>query len=319
MFKEVELTYQRIQKIANHTPVMTSTTLNKKVNAECYIKCENFQKTGSFKFRGALNSLSLLSPENKKRGVITHSSGNHAQALALAAKLIGVKAVIVMPKNAPKVKVKATKGYGAEIIFCGNKPGDREKAVDLLIEQYSYKLIHPSNDLEIIYGQGTAAYELIREVGDQDFVFAPCGGGGLLSGTSIASKGLCPNVKVIGVEPKNADDAYRSFRDGKIYPSLNPNTIADGLRTSLGTNTFKIIRKQVDKIITVTEQEIVNAMKFYWTRMKLIVEPSGAVSLAGVLSNKINLTSKKVGIIISGGNVDLTDFFNKIIEELNHE
>lgn len=319
MFKEVELTYQRIQKVVNHTPVMTSTILNKKVNAECFIKCENFQKTGSFKFRGALNTLSLLSPENKKKGVITHSSGNHAQALALAAKLIGVKAVIVMPKNAPKVKVKATKGYGAEIIFCGNKPGDREKAVDLLIEQYGYKLIHPSNDLEIIYGQGTAAYELIKEVGYLDYVFAPCGGGGLLSGTSIASKGLCTNTKVIGVEPKNADDAYRSFRDGKIYPSLNPNTIADGLRTSLGTNTFRIIRKLVDEIITVTEQEIIRAMKFYWTRMKLIVEPSGAVSLAGVLSNKINLTSKKVGIIISGGNVDLTDFFNKIMEELNHE
>jgi len=319
MFKEVELTYQRIQKVANHTPVMTSTTLNKKVNAECYIKCENFQKTGSFKFRGSINTLSLLSLESKKRGVITHSSGNHAQALALAAKLIGVKAVIVMPKNAPKVKVKATKEYGAEIIFCGNKPGDREKAVELLIEQSDYKLIHPSNDLEIIYGQGTAAYELIKEVGDLDYVFAPCGGGGLLSGTSIASKGLCPRTKVIGVEPKNADDAYRSFRDGKIYPSLNPNTIADGLRTSLGTNTFRIIRKHVNKIITVTEQEIVNAMKFYWTRMKLIVEPSGAVSLAGVLSNKINLSSKKVGIIISGGNIDLTDFFNNIMEELNHE
>ena len=171
MFKEVELTYQRIQKVVNHTPVMTSTTLNEKVNAECYFKCENFQKTGSFKFRGALNTLSLLSPENKKRGVITHSSGNHAQALALAAKLIGVKAVIVMPKNAPKIKVKATKGYGAEIVFCGNKPGDREKAVEPLIEQYSYKLIHPSNDLEIIYGQGTASYELIKEVGDLDYVY----------------------------------------------------------------------------------------------------------------------------------------------------
>ena len=316
MFKEVEEAYERIKEIVNPTPVMTSSTLNRITGSECFFKCENFQKTGAFKFRGAFNALSQLSPEQKKKGVITHSSGNHAQALALAAKILGIKVVTVMPENAPPMKVAATKCYGAEIVVCGSQPTDREETVIPLIERYGYTLIHPSNDLKIIAGAGTAAYELIREVGELDYVFSPVGGGGLLSGTAIATKGLLPSSKVIGVEPKNADDAYQSFKAGKIIPVKNPNTIADGLRTSLGSNTFRIIREKVDQIITVSEEEIVDGMRFIWERMKLVVEPSGAVSLAGVLSKQIDLESKRVGIIISGGNVDLTDFFARIRQRI---
>ncbi len=316
MFEEVKAAYQRIKGVANHTPVMTSTTLNKMVNAECFFKCENFQKIGAFKIRGAFNALSQLTPEQKKKGVITHSSGNHAQALALAAKILGIKAVIVMPENASAVKVAATKGYGAEVVFCGPKPEDREEAVTPLIKQYGYKLIHPYNDLKVIYGAGTAAYELIKEVGKLDYIFSPVGGGGLLSGTSIATKGLSPSTNVIGVEPKNADDAYRSFKEGRIFPSVNPNTIADGLRTSLGSITFKIIREKVDEIVTVSEELIIDAMQFLWERMKMVVEPSGAVSLAGVLSKAIDVNGKKIGIIVSGGNIDLPEFFTHLREKI---
>jgi len=316
MFKEVESAYERIKEIVNPTPVMISSTLNEITASECFLKCENFQKTGAFKFRGAFNALSQLSPKQKKKGVITHSSGNHAQALALAAKLLGVEAVVVMPENAPPVKVVATKSYGAEIVVCGSHPTDREKTVASLIERYGYTLIHPSNDLKIIAGAGTAAYELIKKVGELDYVFSPVGGGGLLSGTAIATNGLLSSSKVIGIEPKNADDAYQSLKAGKIIPAKNPNTIADGLRTSLGGNTFRIIREKVDQIITVSEEEIVDAMQFLWERMKLVVEPSGAVSLAGVLSKQIDLRSKRVGIIISGGNIDLTDFFARIRQKI---
>lgn len=317
MFDKVEAAYERIKDIVNRTPVMTSTTLNEQLNCECFFKCENFQKIGAFKFRGAVNTLLQLSKEEKERGVITHSSGNHAQALSLAAKIVGVKAVIVMPENAPKVKVAATKGYGAEIVVCGSKPGDREEAVIPLMEKYGYTLVHPSDDLRIIQGAGTSAYELIKEVGELDYVFAPVGGGGFLSGTAIATKGLLPKAKMIAVEPKNADDAYRSFKEGKIIPSINPNTIADGLRTQLGPNTFKIVMKYVDDIITVSEEEIVDAMQFQWERMKLVVEPSGSVSLAGVLSKQYDLEGTRVGIMISGGNIDLTDFFATLKNSLS--
>jgi len=316
MFREIEKAYEQIKKVAVHTPVMSSVTLNEMVGGECHLKCENFQKTGSFKFRGAYNALSKLPLEKQEKGVITHSSGNHAQALALAAKLLRIKAVIVMPENASPAKVAATKGYWAEIIFCGSHPTDREEAVIPLIEKHGYTLIHPSNDLKIITGAGTAGYELVKEVGTLDYVFCPVGGGGLLSGTAIATKGLLPSAKVVGVEPRNADDAYRSFKAGKIIPVENHDTIADGLRTSLGSNTFRIIIEKVDEIITVSEEEIVDAMQFLWERMKLVVEPSGAVSLAGVLSEQIDLASRKVGIIISGGNIDLTSFFDKTRQRL---
>ena len=313
IFDEYKIVYDRVKKGANKTPVMTSRNLNSLLNnAQVFIKCENFQRTGSFKFRGAWNAISCLTEEEKQMGVIAHSSGNHAQAVALAANLLGIKAVIVMPENAPQVKKKATKHYGAEIIISGNNPSDREKLADKLVQEKGYTLVHPHDNKNVYLGAGTAAYELIEEVGSLDLLFVPVGGGGLLSGSSIASKGLCPEIKVVAVEPKNADDAYRSFYDKKFYPSINPQTIADGLRTSLGKNTFKVILENVDKIITVTEEQIVDAMKFYWERMKLVVEPSGAVSLAGLLSNEEVsswVKGRKIGVIISGGNIDLTEFF----------
>ena len=312
MFNRVVEAYERIRKVVNRTPVMTSSTLDMMTGAMCFFKCENFQKAGAFKFRGAYNALSQLSPRQKEKGVITHSSGNHAQALALAAKLMDIKAVIVMPEDAPKVKVAATKGYGAEVVFCSSSPRDREGVAQALVERFGYALIHPSNDLEIIAGAGTVAFEFLKEVGELDVVFCPVGGGGLLSGTAVAAKGLFPAVKVIGVEPQNADDAYRSLKVGRILPMEDPNTIADGLRSSLGSNTFRIIRENVDEIVTVSEGEIVDAMQFLWERMKLVVEPSGAVSLAGVLSGQVDLGSERVGIIISGGNVDVTDFFIRL-------
>ncbi len=316
MLDKIEETYYKIKDSINHTPVMTSSTLNKLLSCNCFLKLENFQKTGSFKIRGASNAIANLSKEQKEKGVTTHSSGNFAQALSLAAALAGVKAVVVMPENAPQIKVAATRDYGAEIVFCGSRPGDREQVAQELIDKYDYTFIHSSNDIDIIYGQGTAIYELIKDVGGLDYVFSPCGGAGLLSGTAIAAKSLNAETKVIGVEPKNADDAYRSFRDGKIYPSINPNTIADGLKTQLGDITFKVVQEYVDDIITVTEEEIVNAMEFLWSRMKLVVEPSGAVSLAGVMSGKIEVSSKKVGIIISGGNTDLTNYFTELRKKI---
>ncbi|MFX1255444.1 MAG: pyridoxal-phosphate dependent enzyme [Promethearchaeota archaeon] len=316
MFDQVKAARARLKSIANQTPVMKSRTLNTLTGGQSYLKCENFQRIGAFKFRGAYNAISQLTPEEKHKGVITHSSGNHAQALSLAARILGVKATIVMPENTPSVKMVATRSYGAKIVISGNKPTDREEKAAKLVEEHDYTLIHPSNDLNVIYGAGTAAYELLEEVGELDFVLAPVGGGGLLSGTSIATKGLFPAAKVIGVEPKNADDAYRSLKLGKILPSINPQTIADGLRTSLGSNTFRIIKENVHEIITVTEKQIVEAMKFLWERMKLVVEPSGAVPLAGLLYGKLELKHRKIGIIISGGNVDLTAFFNLLEHQL---
>ncbi|MGB9134049.1 MAG: threonine/serine dehydratase [Candidatus Bathyarchaeia archaeon] len=312
MFGKVERAYKRIDGMVYRTPVMTSSTLNEVTGSKCFLKCENFQKTGSFKFRGALNALSHLSPEKRRKGVITHSSGNHAQALALAAKILGIKAVVVMPRNASSVKVTATENYGAEIVVCSSRPVEREKAVKPLIDEFGYTLIHPSNDPHVIAGAGTAAYELIKEVGELDYIFCPVGGGGLISGTAIATKRLSPLAKVIGVEPKNADDAHQSLKAGRIIKVSNPETIADGLRTSLGNNTFRIIRENVDRIVTVSEDEIVDAMQLLWERMKLVVEPSGAVALAGVLSKQIDVTSKRVGMIVSGGNIDLTGFFTKV-------
>ncbi|MFW9834912.1 MAG: pyridoxal-phosphate dependent enzyme [Candidatus Thorarchaeota archaeon] len=305
--------HERIRDYALWTPVMTSSTIDNLTECQVFFKCENFQRVGAFKFRGALNTVSQLNEHERKRGVVAHSSGNHAQALALAASLVGIQATIVMPKNSPQVKVNATRGYGAEIVFCENTTESRVQVANDLIEKHGYVLIHPYNDERIIAGAGTAALELIEEVESLDFVFTPVGGGGLLSGTSIASKGICPDCKVIGVEPANADDAYRSFRDGKIYPSVNPNTIADGLRTQLGDITFKIIREFVDSIITVTEEEIVEAMRLLWERMKLVIEPSGAVPLAGVLKMKDVIKQKRVGVILSGGNIDLSEFFSQLI------
>ncbi|MCK4778562.1 MAG: pyridoxal-phosphate dependent enzyme [Candidatus Lokiarchaeota archaeon] len=295
---------------------MTSRTLNTLFKSDMYFKCENFQRVGTFKFRGAYNTLSLLTEKQKKQGVITHSSGNHAQALALAASLLGIQATIVMPKGAPVNKINATKGYGAEIVFCDNNLESRAQTTDKLIERNNSILIHPYDNDNIINGQGTAAFELIKEVGDLDLVIAPLGGGGLLSGTAIASKGLCPNALVIGVEPSIADDALKSLKAGYIIPSTYPNTIADGLRTSISERTFKFIQKYVDQIVTVSEIEIIEAMRFLWERMKIIVEPSGAVPLAALLSKKILVNNKKVGAILSGGNINLEPFFQLLEKKL---
>ncbi len=299
----------RLEGIANKTPVMTSRTLNAETGMEIYLKAENFQRMGAFKFRGAFNAMAQLSPHQKKAGVITHSSGNHAQAVALAGKILGIKTVIVMPNNAPIVKKQATIGYGAEVIECEPTQKAREETCNALIEKYGYTLIHPYDNQQVIEGAATATSELISQVGKLDAVIAPVGGGGLLSGTSAYAK-LSNTVKyVYGAEPEMADDAYRSFTQKRLIPQTNPKTIADGLRTSLSPLTFNIITKYVDDIITVTEQEIIQAMRFLWERMKIIVEPSGAVPLAA--ARKLNQTEiKKVGLILSGGNVDLKSYFH---------
>ncbi len=284
--------------------------------ANVFVKCENFQRIGAFKFRGVGNKLLQLSADEKAKGVVTHSSGNHAQAVALASSLLGIKSVIVMPENAPPVKINATRGYGAEIVRCASNVKAREETCQNLVDKHGYTMVHPYDDDQIIAGAGTAALELIKEVGDLDYMFCPVGGGGLLSGTSVATKGLCPDSKVIAVEPEQADDAYQSFKDGKLYPSAYPDTIADGLRTSLSKRTFKIIRENVDEIITVSEKEIIDAMKFLWMRMKIVVEPSGAVPIAGVIKMARSIKNKNIGVIISGGNIDLDDFFSKYYENL---
>ncbi|MFW9875308.1 MAG: pyridoxal-phosphate dependent enzyme [Candidatus Thorarchaeota archaeon] len=308
-FQGITEAYKRIREIANKTPVMSSRTLNSMLKADIHFKCENFQRVGAFKFRGAYNALSLLSEEDKEKGVITHSSGNHAQAIALAASILGIHAKIVMPKGAPKNKINATRDYGAEIIFCENTLESRNQTTENLIKKHNLILLHPYDNNNIINGQGTAAYELIKEIGNFDIMIAPLGGGGLLSGTAIATKNLCPNAQIFGVEPSMADDALKSIEAGYIIPSSYPDTVADGLRTSLCERTFRFIQKFVNQIVTVSEKEIIIAMKFLWERMKIVVEPSGAVPLASILSKKIDVLKKRVGIILSGGNIDINPFF----------
>lgn len=309
-FADIEAAYKRIKHIVNKTPVMTSRTLNGQLGAEVFFKCENFQRVGAFKFRGAFNALSQLSEEQKAKGVIAHSSGNHAQALALAAKLSGIKAVIVMPETSPAVKVNATRdSYGAQVVFCKNTIQARQETSRELIDRHGYTLVHPYDNDNIICGAGTAALELQQETGPLDMVFAPVGGGGLLSGTSIASKGFNSKAEVYAGEPENVNDAYRSIRAGKILTNETIHSIADGLLTNLCDRTFAIIRKYVDRIITVSEEEILQAMRFLWERMKIVVEPSGAVSLAAVLTRQAPIENKKIGVIISGGNIDLGSFF----------
>ena len=296
---------ERIKPYAHRTPVLTNESLNQKVGAQVYLKCENLQKVGAFKFRGACNAVFSLSEEEAARGVCTHSSGNHAQALALAARMRGIPAHIVMPDNAPQVKKDAVAGYGGQISFCAPTLEAREATLRQVYERTGANVVHPYNDERVIAGQGTATVELLDSVPDLDAIIAPVGGGGLLSGTSIAAKGLKPNIRVIAGEPEMADDAYRSMKEGKIIPSVNPKTIADGLLTSLSDRTFHIIRQNVEQIVTVSEQSIIDAMKFIWERTKIVIEPSAAVPVGVLWEKKINLTGLKVGIILSGGNVDL--------------
>ena len=305
LLTDIITAHKRIAPFINLTPVLTSSSINKIVGAELFFKCENFQKVGAFKFRGATNAVLSLSKSDLQKGVATHSSGNHAAALALAAKLKNVPAYIVMPENSPEIKKKAVAGYGAEITFCKPTLQAREETLARVVERTGATFIHPYNKFEIICGQGTAAKELIEQTKKLDIVLAPVGGGGLLSGTAIAAKELDNKLKVIAAEPKGADDAYRSFYEKKLFPSENPKTIADGLLTSLGDLTFNVIQKYVDDILTVEEDLIIEAMRMIWERMKIIVEPSSAVPFAAILNNKNQFKGKKVGIILSGGNVDL--------------
>jgi threonine dehydratase len=304
-YKDIVEAYGRIHEFIHHTPVLTSKSINAIFNTEIYFKCENFQKVGAFKFRGATNAILSLPKGEARKGVGTHSSGNHAAALSLAARMKGIPAYIVMPRTAPEIKIKAVKGYGGKITFCEPTLEARESTMKKVLEETGAVFIPPYNHFDIIAGQGTCAKELMEEVTNLDIVMAPVGGGGLISGTAIAVKGISPETKVIAAEPANADDAFRSFHAGKIIPSVNPNTIADGLLTSLGPLTFEIIVKKVDDIITVSESSIINAMRMIWERMKIIVEPSAAVPFAALAEGKIDFRRKRIGIILSGGNADL--------------
>ncbi|MEA2062625.1 MAG: pyridoxal-phosphate dependent enzyme [Gemmatimonadota bacterium] len=304
-----------IEGVAVRTPVMRSRTLDRLSGVEVFLKCENFQRTGSFKFRGAYNAVSLLGESQKSAGVITHSSGNHGQALALAAALVSARARIVMPSGSVALKQEAVRGYGAEVILCDNTLVSREETCAALIESQGLSLVHPYDNELVMAGAGTAVLELIQEAGPLDYLLAPVGGGGLLSGTATAARGLCQETIVWGVEPAGADDALRSFRGGRLVQQTDPHTIADGLRTSLSARTFEVIRTRVNDIVTVEEDDIVEAMRFLWQRMKLVVEPSGAVPLAPVLKGMIPATGKsvRVGVIISGGNVDPAGFLNSYL------
>jgi threonine dehydratase len=304
-YYDIEQAHIIVQKYAHRTPVLSSSSINKIVGGNLFFKCENLQKVGAFKFRGACNAVFSLSEEEAQKGVATHSSGNHAAALALAARMRGIAAHIVMPSNSPEIKRKAVAGYGASITFCEPTLQARESTLARIVAETGATEIHPYNNFNVIAGQGTAAKELIEDFGYFDIIMAPVGGGGLLSGTALSTKYLLPGCKVIAAEPAGADDAFRSFHEKKIIPSVNPKTIADGLLTSLGERNFAIIMKNVDDIVTVSEEKIVEAMRMIWERMKIIIEPSSAVPLAAILEGKLDIQNKKVGIILSGGNLDL--------------
>ena len=276
-------------------------------DAELFFKCENFQKVGAFKIRGATNAVFILENQEAIKGVATHSSGNHAAALALAAHWRGIKAYVVMPNNAPQIKRAAVADYGAEVILCQPTLKAREERLAEVVDHTGATFIHPYNDYRVIAGQGTAALELCEEIPNLDIMMTPVGGGGLLSGTAITVSAISPKTQIIAAEPERADDAYRSFYAGRIIPSVNPDTIADGLLTSLGSLTFPIIKNYVNDIVTVTEEAIVHAMRTIWERMKIIVEPSAAVPLGAILTKRIPVSGKRIGIILSGGNVDLAN------------
>ena len=304
-FFDVKAAAERVRGIARRTPVMTSRTLDGIVGASVFLKCENYQRVGAFKFRGAYNALSKLTEEQKRAGVLTYSSGNHAQAIALAGQLLGVETTIIMPTNAPAAKLAATRGYGATVVVYDPSETKREALAAQMQKERGMTVIPPYDHADVVAGQGTAALELIEEVGPFDRLYAPCGGGGLLSGTALAARGASPGCQVIGVEPELADDATRSFHTKTIQTTHNPPTIADGLRTpSLGSITFPLVLNNVDEMVTVHEDEIVETMRFMWTRMKLVVEPSGAVALAAVMRGGMP-SNARIGVIVSGGNVDL--------------
>jgi len=302
---DIREAHQQIKPFIKRTPVLTSTYFNNKLGGEFYFKCENFQKTGAFKARGATHAVLRLSEQQALRGVATHSSGNHAAALARAAAIRGIPAYIVMPKNAPPVKIRAVESYKGLITFCEPSLQSREEQVERLIKKTGATFIPPYNHRDVILGQATAALELLEECPDLDAVIAPVGGGGLLAGTSLSIKLIKPGISVYGAEPEQANDAWQSFHTGELMPALAPNTIADGLRTSLGPLTFSIIREHTDDILTVTEHQIIASMREIWERMKIIIEPSCSVPLAAVETYPELFLDKKTGIILSGGNTDL--------------
>jgi threonine dehydratase len=304
-YDDIAAAHERIRAHARRTPVLTSSTIDALTGTQAFFKCENLQRMGAFKFRGAYNALAQLTREQAKRGVLAFSSGNHAQAVALAGKLLGIQAVIVMPQDAPKVKLEATRGYGAEIVLYDRKD-DREEISRKLSEERKLTLIPPFNHPHIVAGQGTAAKELIEDAGPLDFLLVPCGGGGLLSGCAVAARKLSPGCRVIGVEPAAGDDVNRSFREKKIVKIAVPDTIADGARTQApGDLTFPLILQNVDEMLTVTDDELLRAMFFLWERMKLVVEPTGALAACALLQRKVSASGKRVGVVLSGGNVDL--------------
>ncbi len=304
IFKLVKAAQKRLEGHAHITPIMTSRTLNQFAGADIFLKCENFQRMGAFKFRGAYNAMSSLTNDQKKQGVITHSSGNHAQAVALVGRMLGIKTVVVMPDDAPIIKRNATEAYGASVI--GYDPGETTREIisqDLAI-QHGYTLVPPYDHLDIVAGQGTAALELLDELKSLDMLVVPCGGGGLLSGSAVAARTISPNCRVIGIEPECADDATKSFRTGQLHTVSNPPTIADGTRTpSLGKVTFPLVLEYVDDMQTVSEDNIMEAVRFLFYRMKLVVEPSGALGVAALLGQQIQACGR-VGVILSGGNID---------------
>jgi threonine dehydratase len=304
-FSDIEKAHERIRPYVHKTPILSSKLINDIVGCDLFFKCENFQKVGAFKFRGATNAILNLSKAQLSKGVCTHSSGNHAQALSLAAKQAGVPAYIVMPQNAPQVKIDAVRNYKAEIFFCEPTLEAREAELKNVQETTGASFIHPYNNFHVIAGQGTAAKELLEEVSDLNAIIAPVGGGGLMSGTAITTKSQHPTMRVYGAEPKAADDAKRSLDAGKLIPSISPDTMADGLLTSLSDATFHVLSTHLNDILTCSEESIVIAMRYIYERMKIVVEPSGAVPLACVLENPEIFKNQRIGIIISGGNVDV--------------
>lgn len=318
-FEDIVKAQECIRGAVRHTPVMTSRTANSLANADLYFKCENFQCGGAFKFRGAYNALAQLTPEQKTKGVIAYSSGNHAQAIALAANMMNMRSVVLMPEDAPSMKIAAARGYGAEIIFYNRYKEDRESIVKQLAEAQELTLVPPYDCPKVIAGQGTAAKELFDEVKNLDMLIAPVGGGGLLSGCAIVAKALNPSCLVIGVEPEAGNDAQQSLRNGRIIHIETPKTIADGAQTQhLGNYTFPLLQRYVDEVVTVSDAKLVEAMTFFASRMKMLVEPTGCLAAAAAFSHAVPVRGKKVGIIVSGGNIDIARF-SELTSELTKE
>lgn len=312
-FSDIERAYKTLKPVVHKTPLLSSRTFNRLNGNEVYFKAENFQRIGAFKFRGAYNKIASLTEEERRKGVVAHSSGNHAQGVALAARLFGIKAVVVMPHDSVTLKVEGTKSYGAEVVFCGNTTDDRERVTAELMTKFGYTLIHPYNDEHLIAGQGTIVLEIFNDMKSLDYLYVPVGGGGLIAGCALAAKNLYPDIKIIGIETDGANDCYQSFRAKKIIKLQSVNTIADGMRTlSVGPLNFDIIQRCVDDVITIADDDILPMMKFFFERMKIVVEPTGAVAPAAVMKNAAGIKGKRVCAIISGGNVD-PQFLKKIL------